>query len=219
MTYHLRRFVGLGSQPEHKRNFEELFGEEEVAAEAAALSGDMRERFLVQKYADNLKRFAGFKYTSTAAVFRSAEDTIHYYLVFGTNSPHGIKVFKDAERVAFEIGESARDEAKSRKREARTGQTEMDVFGEGLRPQSAFALDLRESYQQQARKTLDALLPAGISLSYDVILGTVLQIPLVWESDLLTWIDELIAKGRVTVSPPLGRKKLRLDSEFTLTGS
>lgn len=216
MTYHIRRFVKLVRQKEHARNFAELFGEEHVAEEAAALSGKERERFLIQKYADNLKRLAGFRFTSTAAVFRPAEDTVHYYLVFGTNSPHGIQVFKEAERIAFETGESVRDEAKTRKRVARTQQSEMDIFGEGLRPPSEFALRLRETYRKRAHENLNSILHPGASVSYDDLVGTVLQTPLVWETDLLAWIAEMVAEGSVIVTPPLGRKKLRLEGNFVL---
>jgi hypothetical protein len=103
MTFHIRRFV---TQEAHASNLEDLFADDTVADEAAALSGTQREQFLVQRYSENLKRMAGFAYTSIAAIFRAAEDTVHYYLVFGTNSAHGVQVFKEAERVAFATGEA-----------------------------------------------------------------------------------------------------------------
>lgn len=213
MTYHIRRFV---SQEEHAESFDELFGDPTVAAEAAALRGSERERFLVQRYAANLKRQANFAYTSIAAVFRSTEDTVHYYLVFGTKSPHGIQVFKNAERTAFETGESARDEAKSRRRTQRTGEMEFDLYGEQLRPPSQFALALRAQCQAEARGKLEEVLTQRRTVLYDELLGNVLESPLVWESDLLTWIDQMCADRRVTIDPPLGRKKLRLDGGFRL---
>jgi three-Cys-motif partner protein len=213
MTYHIRRFV---TQEEHAASFGELFGDERIGVEAAGFAGMDRERFLVRKYAEGLKKLAGFSYTSTAAVLRSAEDTVHYYLVFGTNSPHGIQVFKEAERVAFETGESARDEAKTRKRVERTQQSELDVFGEGLRPPSPFGLELRATHQREARQQLEALLKSRATIPYDTVLGTILETPLVWESDLLTWIGELAAQNRITITPPLGRKRLRIDGGFSL---
>ncbi len=111
MTSFIRRFVTLEEQ---RSKFEELFGDAAVADEAAALAGNNRERFLVRRYAELLKQKAQFKFVSAAAVLRAAEDDVHYYLVFGTNSPHGIAVFKEAEHAAFETGESARDEANTK---------------------------------------------------------------------------------------------------------
>jgi len=215
MTYHIRRFV---TQEAHASNFEDLFADDTVADEAAALSGTQREQFLVQRYSENLKRMAGFAYTSIAAIFRAAEDTVHYYLVFGTNSAHGVQVFKEAERVAFETGESARHEAKSRKRIKRTGQGELDVFGEGLQPPSSIARNLRSVYREQARGKLAVLLRPGSSVAYDDLLGTVLQTPLIWETDLLGWIDELVEQRRVSITPELGRKKLRISQNYKING-
>jgi hypothetical protein len=215
MTYHIRRFV---RQEAHASKFEELFADDTVADEAAALSGAQREQFLVQRYSENLKRMAGFAYTSITAIFRAAEDTVHYYLVFGTNSAQGVQVFKEAERVAFETGEGARHEAKSRKRIKRTGQGELDVFGEGLQPPSSIARNLRSVYREQARSKLALFLRPGSSVAYDDLLGTVLQTPLIWETDLLGWIDELVEQRRVRITPELGRKRLRISQDYKING-
>lgn len=213
MTSHIRRFVTLEA---HAKQFEELFGDARVAEQAADLIGDERERFLVQKYAENLKKRAGFTYVSTAAVLKAEQESVHYYLIFGTNSVHGIEVFKNAERAAFETGESARDEARSRKRVVRTGQQELDVFGEGLRPPSRFAGNLRDFYLRQARASLQNLLRSGISIDFDKAFGITLQSPLVWPSDLLAWINESCNETQIEVTPPLGRKKLRIDGDYKL---
>lgn len=213
MTYHIRRFV---RQEAHADQFDELFADKTVAPEAARLDGVDRERFLVCRYAANLKRLAGFSYISTAAVFRAAEDTVHYYLVFGTNSPHGIVVFKEAERVAFEAGEMARGEAKTRKRVDRTGQPEFDLLvSTGIAP-SEIGRKLRATYNKEARAKLDSLIALGKPVSYDSIVGLTLESPLVWEQDVQLWIDELLKANRVTVVPSLGRKRLRIDSGFVV---
>jgi hypothetical protein len=213
MTYHIRRFV---SQEEHAAQFNELFADDTVAREASSHQGAARERFLVRRYAENLKKAAGFTYTTTAAVFRAAEDTVHYYLIFGTNSPHGVVVFKSAEQLAFEIGESARGEAKKRKRPDLSGQSEFDALTESLQPSSEIARRLRRTYRDEARQRLDALLRQRKSVKYDDLLCLTLETPLVWEADVEKWVNDLIGTGHVIVDPPLGRKRLRVSSDFVI---
>jgi three-Cys-motif partner protein len=213
MTSHIRRFV---TKEAHAEQFEQLFGENMVATEASQLVGGEREQFLVRKYAQNLKSRARLSYTSTAAVFRAEQDAVHYYLVFGTNSPHGVQVFKEAEQTAFEIGESAREEAKSRKHINRTGQTEFAIDSESSKSVSPVARTLRASYLKQAKETLRVLALSGQPIGYDELLGTVLQTPLVWKTDFDEWILELAAARRVSIIPSLGRKKLRLSQNYRI---
>ena len=213
MTYHIRRFV---SQEEHATQFNELFADETVVREASSHHGTAREQFLVKRYAENLKRLARFTYTTTAAVFRAAEDTLHYYLIFGTNSPHGVVVFKAAEQLAFETGESARGEAKKRKRPDLSGQVEFDALTEGLQASSEIARTLRRTYRDEARQKLGALLQQQKSIKYDDLLCLTLETPLVWEADVEKWVNDLIGAGRVTVDPALGRKRLRVSSGFVI---
>lgn len=216
MTSHIRRFV---TKEAHAEQFEELFGDNSVVSDAAPLTGGERERFLVRRYAENLKARAGLLYTSIAAVLKADQDSVHYYLVFGTNSPHGIEVFKEAEQTAFEVGESAREEAKSRKRENRTGQTEfLAAFG-GTVTESPIARDLRANYLTSAREAFDALVFARNAIAYDELLGTVLQTPLVWKTDLDDWIHKGANAGRLTITPPLGRRKLRLSQNYHIARS
>lgn len=211
MTSHIRRFV---TKEAHAEQFEELFGDSTVARDAAPLTGSERERFLVRRYAQNLKARAGLSYTSTAAVLKADQDSVHYYLVFGTNSPHGIEVFKEAEQTAFEVGESARDEAKSRKRENRTGQTEfLSAFSEPA-TESPLAKDLRANYLKTAKEAFDAVVYTEKNIHYDELLGTILQTPLVWKTDLDGWIYEGVNAGRLTITPSLGRRKLRLSQNY-----
>jgi three-Cys-motif partner protein len=213
MTSFIRRFVTLEEQ---RSKFEELFGDAAVADEAAELEGKDRERFLVRRYAELLKHKAQFKFVSAAAVLRAAEDDVHYYLVFGTNSPHGIVVFKEAERVAFETGESARDEAKSRKRTDKSGQSELDIFGAGLVPPSPYATELRKRYLEEAKVRLRDNLPPGGSMPYDDLLGLILETPLVWEDDLERWLLEARSAGQIEIPTLVGQKRLKVDGGYTI---
>src|SRR5581483_5710380 len=143
------------------------------------------------------------------------EDTVHYYLIFGTNSPHGVVVFKAAEQLAFETGESARGEAKKRKRPDLSGQVEFGALTEGLQASSEIARTLRRTYRDEARRKLDVLLQQRKSINYDDLLCLVLETPLVWEADVEKWVHDLIGAGRVTVDPALGRKRL-VSSRFVI---
>jgi three-Cys-motif partner protein len=92
MTSFLSRFVdrdGLAM------SYQALFGKEDVLNRIRALpkGKGLREEFIVDEYCRSLRDLCGFKHVSQAVVLEPLKERIRYYLVFATNSLHGIEVF------------------------------------------------------------------------------------------------------------------------------
>jgi hypothetical protein len=114
-----------------------------------------------------------------------------------TRHMKGVEVFKEAEKAAMKVMEEARAEAQQRKRESKDGQGEL--FAAPVLHRAAYYQSLKDRYTTVARGVLVELLRARKRLPYDAAWEAVLPQPLVWESDLKTWIKEWRQKGQLSV--------------------
>src|SRR5690606_38463201 len=67
---------------------------------------------VVREYCRSLRDKCNFKYLSSAVVLDPNKDSIKYFMVFGTNDPMGIKVFKEAEAHAASLQDQVKNEIK-----------------------------------------------------------------------------------------------------------
>jgi hypothetical protein len=67
----------------------------------------------------------GFNYGCSAIVLNPEIDRTHFNLIYLTRRPEGVEVFKETEKKAMGMQETARAEAQQRKRVARQGQPEL----------------------------------------------------------------------------------------------
>ncbi len=133
------------------------------------------------------------------------KEKVRYYLVFATNSLHGIEVFKKAEMEAAE----AQDEVRHEKRIEKTSQTAF-LFG-GAPPQSPKMSYLHRHHTKRAREKIIKVLADSnrTVLSYPEIYGEAMAFPLVTPRDLQQWLTELRDKGALKILwDGANRKKL-----------
>lgn len=124
MTGHIRRFLD-SPQEETQDSFKRLFGSGASRAKVQGLAQLEREDAAVEEYARNAKSVGGFNFGCNAIVLHPEMDRTHFNLIYLTRNLKGIEVFKDAEKKAMEVQESARAEAQQRKRVASKGQSEL----------------------------------------------------------------------------------------------
>jgi three-Cys-motif partner protein len=196
MTGHIKRFIESPDQ-ETQESFESLFGSGDFRSKLAGMTGQDREDAAVAEYANNAKKTGHFKFACSAIVLHPEIDRTHFHLIYLTRHEKGVEVFKDAEKRAMPVMEQARAAAHQRKRQRRTGQREL-FDGDTLYDPRYFK-GLLERYQSKARQhLLDALQAAG-RMSYDEAWITTMSLPLVWESDLKSWIKDWRKRGWLVV--------------------
>jgi three-Cys-motif partner protein len=187
MTSFIRRFV---SNEDYRQSFEELFGSTEVMDRVAGLKGQDLDDALVGEYSAMLKREGRYTYVLPAIVLHPEFDRPHFHLIYGTRHPKGVEVFKDAEKSAMHEMERLRAGAQQRRREERTGQSELSFSDGETSTESLYYQELRDRYLRQARQRIFSLLKGGRRVLYDEAWALALESPLVWESDLKDWIRD-----------------------------
>jgi three-Cys-motif partner protein len=184
MTRHIYRFL---DQPDRADSYRNLFGRNGVLERLQECPKPLRSELAVLEYRDSLKILCGFKYVSCAVVFRPDREEVLYYLMFATNHPKGVEVFKDAEIKAAKIQDSVRIDAQSRK----GGQPELPLDGDGQRTQ--VVNELRERFSRHARRdVIHTLLKNGDRpLPYSELFCVAMAYPLVTPEDLHSWVVTL----------------------------
>jgi three-Cys-motif partner protein len=196
MTGHIRRFLD-SPQEETQESFKRLFGSGLFRSKVQGLAQLEREDAAVEEYARNAKLVGGFKFACNAIVLHPEIDRTHFNLIYLTRNLKGIEVFKNAEKKAMEVQESARAEAQQRGRVARLGQPEL--FGSKELPHSTYYESLRQRYLAKARELVLQALESKRRLLYDDAWKLALSKPMSWESDLKQWIEQWKAESRLNV--------------------
>lgn len=196
MTGHIRRFLD-SPQEETQDGFRRLFGSGAFRAKVQGLALLEREDAAVEEYTRNAKSVGGFNFGCNAIVLHPEIDRTHFNLIYLTRNLKGIEVFKDAEKKAMELQETARADAQQRKRVARKGQPEL--FGSKEFHDSTHYESLRERYLAKARGLVQHALESNGRLLYEDAWILALSEPMSWESDLKLWVKEWKEEGRLEV--------------------
>jgi len=156
MTGHVQRFI-LSPLEESHESFRALFGADSYRERLANKEQQDREDAAVALYMRNLKETGEFTHVCCAMVLHPEFDRTHFHLIYATRNAKGIEVFKDAEKQAMMAMEKARAEAQQRRREHRTGQSEL--FESEVLHRSTHYESLRTRYltrTEQAMRSVNA---------------------------------------------------------------
>lgn len=206
MSDHINRFLE-DPRPEIAASFDSLFGTDWYP-EWKRLNDDglSREAAAIEVYTTRLKEHGNFKYVTSTRILKPKADRSYFYLIYATEHWKGVQEFRKIEKKAIDIQEQVRDAAKFAARTEKTGQT--DLFGTAIVEGNVMSYE--QEREQQLIRGLNRFtqelkgLPSGIK--YEELLGRVLEIPLVWESDLKKWIAHFLKKGDISI-PDLGSNK------------
>jgi three-Cys-motif partner protein len=196
MTSHIRRFIA-SPQSETQESFERLFGSARFRARIQGLGHQDREDAAVLEYSENVRRTGHYRFIAKAVVFHPEMNRTHFHLIYATRNPKGIEVFKDVEKRAMQVMESARAKAQQRKREETTRQP--DLFSSEVMRDSSHYDALREYYLGRSKKIALGVLRERGRVRYDDLWAAALSEPLTWESDLKGWIQQWQIDGALHI--------------------
>ena len=97
---------------------------------------------------------------SAAVILEPEEEAVRYFLVYGTNHPRGVEVFKSAETKAARIQDQVRNDTLVRK----THQPSL-IFDDAP-PSSRISSKLRQFYSEKARRRVVQIFAASKAQSY-----------------------------------------------------
>jgi three-Cys-motif partner protein len=201
MTKHINRFL---REEDRAASYHNLFGRKGVLEALQNAVGDERTELAVKEYCKSLQILCGFRFVSSAVILEPEESQIRYFLVYATNHPRGVEVFKAAENKAAEVQEILRHQMYL-ERSGKVGQE--SLFNEGP-PVSTYAFRLLRRYRDRARaKVLECLQkPSRATVTYESLFCEAMAFPLVTPDDLLGWLHDF--DPYIELHPTEGHKKL-----------
>lgn len=201
MFDHLNRFL-QDPRPSTAATYNELFGDQHWydKFENLVADGMAREEAVLNIYLDCLRIAGRFAHVTSTRILKPLSDRSYFHLVYGTRHLKGLREFRAVEKKMVPEQERVRTAA----REEKTGQPEL------------FAGDTTvASYQSErtrrcksARLGMERLLAEQGDVTYDEVLATTLETPLVWEGDVKAWIKELRRAGKISLPNLTGRQSV-----------
>lgn len=199
MTSFIQRFANVESCHD---SYDRFFGREGVREIISATAPEDRADAVVREYCRSLRSICGFEHVSSAVVLQPDRRGIKYFMVFGTNSPVGIKVFKEAEAHAA----SLQDQIKADKEFG--DQMQLLAVTEAL----PVSQSLREKYRNGAFERVMELFGKYPAVSYKSVFCKAMAMPLITEEELLDFINnhpdiELKLDGERRRKPSIDEKR------------
>jgi hypothetical protein len=162
-----------------------------------------------------MRAAGGFTHVTSTRILKPEADRTYFYLVYGTRHLKGLMEFRGVEKKAINEQELVRFTAKQTTRVERTRQTEM--FTATSPPGAPPSFEEERSVQRSASlQRLRNLLEAKPVVSYEEVLATVLELPLVWESDVKSLVMELRSAGELEVKGMKDRERTPKRGHFLI---
>ena len=162
------------------------------------------EDAVLDVYCSRLRGFGGFEHVTSTRILKPLEDRSFFHLLYATRHWKGLKEFREVEKKAVDVQEHVRADAKIVGRVQRTGMEDLFAGGGVQTGPRTYEAERRNNIKRGYARGRDALSVSG-SLLYEALLGEVLEIPLVWESDVKEWLREMRRSGEIEVQGLTGR--------------
>jgi len=214
MTRHIIRFL---DEPDREESYNNLFGRKEVleflrSSRSKNEPSHARAEQAVREYGRSLRLLCGFKYVSAAVILEPDEESIRYFLVYATNHPKGVEVFKNAEIKAARIQDEVRHDTRIQKTR------QPDLLFDHAPPSSRISSTLRQFYAKKARNRvieLLALVRPQAKIHYANLFCEVMAFPLVTSDDLVEWLRALEPNIKLNLVGSTRRRKfIPLDNDW-----
>lgn len=159
-------------------------------------SASDREAASLECYKAQLRTVGNFTYVTSTRILKPLSDRAYFHLVYATRSPQGIIEFRRVEKQTAPEQEAVRATAQREHRETKTGQGELDFAPTGDLSQTTTEERARRLKEALAR--LDAILQEG-PVSYEHLQARILELPLVWNSDLTSMLLAARKYGTIAI--------------------
>lgn len=202
MTRHIVRFL---NEPDRSDSYHNLFGRQEALDVLRNTPSNERRDQAVREYCRSLRLLCNFKYVSEAVILEPNEESILYFLIYATNHPRGIEVFKAAEIKAARIQDDVRRETRVRKAGG-----QLEFSSEDGPPRSRLIWELQQRYSDIARRKVIDILSTNTSadgVPYKELFCEAMAFPLVTPHNLVEWLKALEPYVRIGFELSENRKK------------
>lgn len=216
MFDHLNRFLE-GPRPEIAATFNSLFGDDIWFSEFETLvsSGESREDAILITYMKRLKKAGRFAHVTSTRILKPLSDRTYFHLVYGTKNFKGLREFRGVEKKAIREQENIRTDAKARSAPEDAAQIALFDLPGGQTIDHVHSFKLERSKQTyHAKRQLEEALRERSPVRYDDVLKVLLERPLIWESDVKSWIAEMQGAGKIEIVGLTGRQRVPKDGNL-----
>lgn len=175
MTDFVRRFARVD---QCRESYDDFFGRKGVREIIAEASAEERQDTVVREYCRSLKLLCEFQHVSSCIVLQPDKKGIKYFMVFATNDPMGIKVFKEAETHAASLQDALKHEKEFRDQQPLFSSDEIEPV----------TMALRTKYRSLAFGRVEAMFSDNSKLPYREVFCKALSMPLVTEDELIEFL-------------------------------
>lgn len=187
----INRFLNLPT-PQNEASLDRFFG---TTTWRDIRNAPDRETASVQLYMEQLRLTGLYTYVTSTRILKPLQNRAYFHLVYATRNPKGIIKFREVERKTFAEQENVRATAQREDRELRTGQTELPF-------DAPLAGSTRETERQKHLSSAHARLIEALDqgpILFEDLQPLILQIPLVWSSDLTKLLLDLKRDGQIAI--------------------
>lgn len=188
----INRFVNY-PDPANEQSLDQVFGTTDWRTIRGA---EDREAASIELYKERLRATGAYTYVTSTRILKPLHDRAYFHLVYATRNPKGITKFRDVEKQTIKEQDAVRATAQREHREQRTGQTE--IAFEPTQELSSTIQHERAQRLQAAEQRLYNLLRPG-PVPYEKLQPLMLEIPLVWNSDLSSILMREHNAGRIII--------------------
>ena len=194
MYDYINRFLKRPSR-EVESSFDTFFGDPKWRFMTG--TGIERENAIIQVYLEVLRTVGSFRYVTSTRILKPFVDRSYYHLVYGTRHLKGLIEFRGVEKKFVDEQERVRSDVKQARRVERSGQHEL--FGSAEVSNSQLLQENRTVRLRAADGTLRKMLCGRSRVQYDDALGKLLEMPLIWETDVKKLIRDMCTNGELVV--------------------
>ena len=208
MFDHVNRFVD-DPTPRNAATFDTLFGGPawHLDVEHHVQAGHSREDAILHVYRERFRKFGRFPHVTSTRILKPLADRSYFHLVYGTRHWKGLVEYRTVEQKVIDEQEHVRGVAKITHQVERTSQTELFGIGDQkLGPGSSD--EERNKELSAAHAKFQEFLSTRGSCKYETLIGEILEIPLVWKSDLDSWLTNSRKAGEIEIPELKGRQRV-----------
>lgn len=189
----INRFVNY-PEPANEASLDRCFGTTEWRSIRDA---DDREAASVACYKEQLRQAGGYRYVTSTRILKPRSDRAYFHLVYATRNPKGILKFREVEKKTIDEQDAVRAIAQREYRETQTGQAELVFAPTG--DVSRITREERERGLQLAQERVFRTIQQG-PIPFEELQPLILEIPLVWNSDLTALLLEARRQGQLKIT-------------------
>jgi len=194
-------------RPETIATFDPVFGGpdwyKEIESRIAA--GMEREEAILAVYLERLRSAGRFTHVTSTPVLKPLSQRAYFHLVYGTHHRKGLIEFRHVEKQTFPEQEKVRRSTKAKDRVERTGQTDLFVSDDHRTGPRSYEAQ-KQKQDELGQATMRDFLAQRGTLRFEELQTRLLEIPLVWESDLKVWLHEMRKAGEIEIPELTGRQ-------------